>query len=50
IGASPSITCIDPSLNNHDCSCTCTNGITFKQLVPSPIRANVTACPSLDEY
>ncbi|XP_014554450.1 hypothetical protein COCVIDRAFT_28489 [Bipolaris victoriae FI3] len=47
--ASPSITCTDPSLNNHDCSCTCTNGLTFKQPVPSPIGDNATACPSLDE-
>ena len=31
LGATPSITCTDPSSNNHNCMCTCTNSIKFTQ-------------------
>jgi len=35
----PSITCTDPSSNDDNCSCTCTDGLTFKQPPPSSSQA-----------
>jgi len=36
LGVKPSITCTDPSSDAPNCSCTCTNGITFDQpLLPA---------------
>jgi len=38
-GMKPSITCMNPSSNNHSCSCTCTNGIMFQQ--PLPLSSHI---------
>jgi hypothetical protein len=46
-GMRPSIACTDPSSNNHNCSCTCTNGIVFEQPLPSPSQADGSNGPSL---
>jgi hypothetical protein len=35
LGVKPSITCTDPLLHEHSCSCTCTNGLIFEQSLPS---------------
>lgn len=40
IGVKPLITCTDPSLQEHSCSCTCTNGISFDQPVPLASQNN----------
>jgi len=38
LGVKPSITCTHPSLHEHSCSCTCTNGLRFEQSLPSSVQ------------
>jgi hypothetical protein len=35
LGVKPSVACMDPSLGEHSCSCTCSNGLRFEQSLPS---------------
>jgi hypothetical protein len=45
----PSITCTDPSLHEHSCSCACTNGLKFEQrLLPSVNPDDSSSNDSLD--
>jgi len=48
-GVKPSIDCTDPSSESPNCSCTCTNGITFNQTLSSTFPTDTISGPSIDE-
>jgi len=49
LGVKPSIDCTDPSSESPNCSCTCTNGITFNQTLSSTFPTDTISGPSIDE-
>jgi len=49
LGVKPSVTCTDPLSGQPNCSCTCTNGITFHQTLPSTFETDSISCPSNDD-
>ncbi|KAH6875025.1 hypothetical protein BKA58DRAFT_379094 [Alternaria rosae] len=48
-GVKPSVDCTDPSSESPNCSCTCTNGITFNQSLSSTFPTDTISGPSIDE-
>ncbi|KAJ6270732.1 hypothetical protein PSV08DRAFT_409781 [Bipolaris maydis] len=46
LGATPSFACTDPLADKPNCSCTCTNGITFDQ----PLSLDSQNCPGTPAY